>query len=138
MEGDWGGQIYLSIPFALLPDDITFEQIDFALEAIDAESWDCNEGDGRSWNILQDCGFFDDTDEGMADWQKTSMALPFHITPASMFNKEQQKLGGAVGHEAGGLLHDDKMWLHDEFVGKGLEKVNVIRALFCLAPLTSL
>lgn len=43
LEGDWGGQIYLTVPFALVgPNARIFD----LLREIDGHEWSCNEGDG--------------------------------------------------------------------------------------------
>jgi hypothetical protein len=45
LEGDWGGQIYLTVPSHLVGEGA---RVDELLEKLDAFAWDCNEGDGRS------------------------------------------------------------------------------------------
>jgi hypothetical protein len=48
MEGDWGGQIYLTAPVHLLR--CTSSDLASLLAELDAHAWSCNEGAG--------CGFF--------------------------------------------------------------------------------
>lgn len=45
LEGDWGGQIYLTVPSHLVGD---WARVDELLEKLDTHAWDCNEGLGRS------------------------------------------------------------------------------------------
>jgi|GEM_PF-1843866 len=46
MEGDWGGQIYLSVPAAqVFCDEQRLKQL---LAEIDEKEWSCNNGDGTS------------------------------------------------------------------------------------------
>jgi len=48
MEGDWGGQIYLTAPVRLLRCDAP--ELESVLRELDAHAWSCNGGEG--------CGFF--------------------------------------------------------------------------------
>lgn len=45
LEGDWGGQIYLTIPWRLVGPDA---QIDLLLTELDERAWGCNDGGGAS------------------------------------------------------------------------------------------
>lgn len=44
LEGDWGGQIYLTVPWRLLGEDPKVLPL---LKGLDREAWSCNRGDGR-------------------------------------------------------------------------------------------
>ena len=44
LEGDWGGQIYLSVPV----DTVEPGRVEAALCIVDTVEWTCNEGGGRS------------------------------------------------------------------------------------------
>jgi|TARA_Y100000310_G_C20261811_1_gene613974 hypothetical protein len=44
MEGDWGGQIYLSIPVKKIK--CNYNTLKNLLNEIDKKEWECNEGDG--------------------------------------------------------------------------------------------
>ena len=44
LEGDWGGQIYLTVPWNLLGEDAKVLPL---LKGLDREAWACNDGDGR-------------------------------------------------------------------------------------------
>ncbi|MEI7512442.1 MAG: hypothetical protein WCK01_03215 [Candidatus Uhrbacteria bacterium] len=48
LEGDWGGQIYLTV--SSYGTDLT--HLDQLLNELDAIAWSCNEGGGSSWTIL--------------------------------------------------------------------------------------
>ncbi|MBT5338592.1 hypothetical protein HN858_04640 [Candidatus Falkowbacteria bacterium] len=48
MEGDWGGQIYLSVPIRYVGEDVGEQQLQYLLSRIDRQAWSVNEGDGRS------------------------------------------------------------------------------------------
>ena len=50
MEGDWGGQVYLSVPMATV--GATLADIDMLLTEIDHACWSCNEGEGSSWYMV--------------------------------------------------------------------------------------
>ncbi|MEK6949770.1 MAG: hypothetical protein AABX34_06100 [Nanoarchaeota archaeon] len=44
MEGDWGGQIYLSVPVNKIKCD--YQTLKNLLDEIDRKEWECNKGDG--------------------------------------------------------------------------------------------
>lgn len=51
MEGDWGGQIYLTVPAKFVDcDDAALMPL---LEEIDGIAWGCNAGDGKSKYFLE-------------------------------------------------------------------------------------
>jgi hypothetical protein len=64
LEGDWGGQIYLTIPIALLKkfDTNTIRKIGWLHQAIDREQWKSNDDDGRAAQIV----FSTNPDKGVA------------------------------------------------------------------------
>ncbi|WP_289355064.1 hypothetical protein [Paenibacillus sp. S-12] len=45
MEGDWGGQIYLSYPMKYI--NCSEEILHNLLDDLDSIAWDCNEGEGK-------------------------------------------------------------------------------------------
>lgn len=45
LEGDWGGQIYLTVPWSSLGEDPKVLPL---LKGLDREAWSCNRGDGRN------------------------------------------------------------------------------------------
>lgn len=47
MEGDWGGQIYLTAPVRLLRGGAT--ELELVLGELDAHAWSCNDGEGRGF-----------------------------------------------------------------------------------------
>ncbi|MBI5077558.1 hypothetical protein HZB94_04225 [Candidatus Falkowbacteria bacterium] len=54
LSGDWGGQIYLTIPIAMLPKDRKQAEraIRSLLREIDDAEWGSNEGDGRGAEVV--------------------------------------------------------------------------------------
>ena len=48
LEGDWGGQIYLTIPWELVGPNAKVSEL---LRKMDEASWGCNNGDGASFSI---------------------------------------------------------------------------------------
>lgn len=44
LEGDWGGQVYLTVPWSLLGENPNVLPL---LKGLDREAWSCNRGDGR-------------------------------------------------------------------------------------------
>lgn len=117
MEGDWGGQIYLSIPVHLLPASTTFQQLVDVLKYIDDLSWDCNEGDGASMYLVEDRGWIDPDAE--CDWvaeaelgKGVSSALMFHPDAEPEADFPEGAVGGISGGMGGGFLLKDKIWMH--------------------------
>ena len=49
LEGDWGGQIYLTVPWKLLGADPKVLPL---LKSLDREAWSCNRGEGRQAYLL--------------------------------------------------------------------------------------
>lgn len=49
MEGDWGGQIYLTVRLDKLGKDVDPNDL---LRALDTRAWGCNEGEGLSASFL--------------------------------------------------------------------------------------
>lgn len=45
LEGDYGGQIYLTVPKSLVGENADTKTL---LAELDAKAWDCNEGEGAS------------------------------------------------------------------------------------------
>jgi hypothetical protein len=48
LRGDWGGQIYLTVPAKLLGDNAQPLEL---LQKLDEAAWDCNEGEGASMSL---------------------------------------------------------------------------------------
>lgn len=47
-EGDWGGQMYLTVPVALVR-NVDAKKFHALLKTLDAAAWSCNDGMGRSY-----------------------------------------------------------------------------------------
>lgn len=52
MEGDWGGQVYLSVPIKYIGPAVTDAQIVELARKLDKRAWDCNEGDGCDISLV--------------------------------------------------------------------------------------
>lgn len=54
LSGDWGGQIYLTMPTAMLPKNRNRAEnaISSLLKEIDDEEWGCNDADGRGVEVV--------------------------------------------------------------------------------------
>jgi hypothetical protein len=143
-EGDWGGQIYASVPLSMLPADFTVREVDDFLKSLDRVSWESNEGEGASWSIVQDCGVI--RGKVLEDVANEAM-LPGNVLPAEMLREPLDDceprlegwvlVGGVTGGMGGGGLLNDDVWFHHEFVKKGHEEVNRLRALLHIAPRTT-
>lgn len=48
LEGDWGGQIYLTVPVKLIGADSHLEDL---LAELDRQAWGCNNGDGQGIRV---------------------------------------------------------------------------------------
>ena len=52
MEGDWGGQHYLTVPIKHLTKHTSRKAITRTLNIMDKIAWDCNKGDGCSFCFM--------------------------------------------------------------------------------------
>ncbi len=151
-EGDWGGQVYASVPLEVIS-EVTDDQLHAFLSACDDIAWACNEGEGVGTCVVEDRGagpdWDDESDAGcdaIDTWYKLQEAVSAErmCGPADMFKSSVSLLsgltswsavGGVTGGMGGGLLLADDLWLHDEFLRHGADEVNRLRALLNLAPL---
>jgi hypothetical protein len=62
LEGDWGGQIYLTIPWRLVGHDALVGAL---LHWLDWLAWECNEGDGARASLYDPTRHGDDPEEGI-------------------------------------------------------------------------
>ena len=84
MEGDWGGQIYLSIPVKQVKCD--YETLKKLLMELDKIAWDCNEGEG--------CDIYferKESDEGIVGGMGGGMATDC-LWVHEEFNKIKEKI----------------------------------------------
>lgn len=63
LEGDWGGQIYLTIPWRLVGQDALVGAL---LHWLDWLAWECNEGDGARASLYDPAEHGEDPEEGIA------------------------------------------------------------------------
>lgn len=158
-EGDWGGQIYASVPAALVP-NLTAGQAAAFLAACDEIAWSCNEGDGARWFMVADTGRLAPDFRGLSEEARNAAYLnmfeyevadreslagtgmrPAHIyswdVPLAFGLVGWKLVGGESGGMGGGSLLENDLWLHSEFLTHGLARVNRLRGLLGLAPLSS-
>ena len=62
-EGDWGGQIYLTVPSHLVGEEAHVSEL---LMKLDAFAWDCNEGDGCSTYEYDPASFGGTAEDGVS------------------------------------------------------------------------
>jgi hypothetical protein len=94
LKGDWGGQIYLTVPAKLVGRGADIATL---LRELDAAAWSCNEGDGASYYYAK-------------DGRSTLLAKLFKRVGRSDLSRKNWVIGGM----GGGYLTDG-LWLHEEF-----------------------
>ena len=97
MEGDWGGQLYLTVPLTRLGPKANPEQL---LLELDKKAWECNEGDGTRMYLYSPSAMWkqmeaDDDPDEEDPWSP----------------EDAYCISGGMG---GGFCHDG-LWLHTEF-----------------------
>ena len=141
LEGDWGGQIYMTIPLSQLSDDFSLNNALELLRVIDGVECGSNEGEGADLYVFQDCGYI--ATEKM--FAQVMNELGGNLVPASMFETPQtsdgctfQIVGFVSGGMGGGLLLSDRVWMYSSlqqspkldrilsFVGISLEQVSFV------------
>jgi len=93
LEGDWGGQIYLTVPWQFVGRRARIKTL---LTKFDRLAWGCNGGDGSSAYIYR-------KDESHLEMER-----------------EAGCLCGVSGGMGGGGLFEDTPWMHDEFYGQSI------------------
>jgi len=96
LEGDWGGQIYLTVPWSQVGPKARIEQL---LEELDKKAWDCNRGEGASFRLYS-----------------PEAALAQFVSEGNELDEltEIEFRSGVPGGMGGGELHDH-LWTHGEF-----------------------
>ncbi len=116
-SGDWGGQIYATVPVSMLC-DITKVEIAALLRDLDQGAWASNNLEGAdAWVVDLEgpmCGSVADFIPRLEGWRS---------------------LCAIEGGMGGGEFLEGEMWFHDEFLKKGVEEINRLRALLRLSPL---
>ncbi len=163
LEGDWGGQVYATIPVHLMPAWARRKRIRKALRRIDRLNW--KQSDGTSVYVIQDFGPIDtdtmfagvaDNDEATAlilaqealtRAQETAprgvlveytYAEPLDWPDSVTHVHGWKMVGGVTGGMGGGYLLQNEIWLHPHILARGLDEVNHVRTILGVAPLTSL
>ncbi|MFA6476374.1 MAG: hypothetical protein WCV68_03050 [Candidatus Paceibacterota bacterium] len=91
-EGDWGGQIYLTVPLSLIGPRARILTLSRKLDDV---AWDCNEGEGSSIYIYSPSAI-------------TQQIAEFDCDPATDLNH----IPGGMG---GGHISEEAVWIHEEF-----------------------
>jgi len=111
-EGDYGGQIYLTIPVSMIA-SLSEDYLITILIKLDNFCWSCNKGEGGSAHLR-------DVEAQRQEWIKNP-ELRGELT-------EEEYAYGVIGGMGGGMMIDDQLWLHEDLeIQKGW-----IEALFGL------
>ncbi len=158
-EGDYGGQIFLTIPVDMVPAWITRRRMRRLLRYLNGVAWGCCEHpeDGCSVTIFEDPGFCEpddiysmtaeQVDQYVAMCRTELKRLPVGVGMATIYERSfvpetrldgWEVVGGVSGGMGGGGLLDGDLWLHYEFLFRGLDYVNGIRRLLGLKRLETL
>ena len=149
--GDWGGQVFATVPFELVA-DVSEPDIDAFLKACDEIAWPSNEGEGTYRGVVEDRGVCpdldDESDEAAAAldaWDALQDRLdeergcgvammftePLTVCAEPHTWKVVGDVGGGMG---GGLLLENDLWLHNEFLFLGKQRFNRLRAMLGMSP----
>ncbi|MFC1640428.1 hypothetical protein ACFL2D_00080 [Patescibacteria group bacterium] len=99
MTGDWGGEVYLTIPYKLIGRKA---QILALLRMIDKIAWDCNEGEGALVFV-----------ESPEDRKKTFAEEEYDLNDPEQKQEFDETDWYTVGGGMGGGLLQDGLWVHD-------------------------
>ncbi len=163
LEGDWGGQIYATVPAHLMPTWARRKRVRKALAHIDRLNW--KQPDGTQTYIIQDFGPLDATavyagvatEDELAVFLEAREALeraqdaaprgvlvehtpakPISWRDSETYVRGWRPVGGVPGGMGGGALLANDIWLNVSVLMHGLEEVNRVRAILGIAPLASL
>lgn len=92
-EGDWGGQIYLTVPWRLIGQNARLFEL---LRFLDQLAWECNDGEGRSLYL----------------YSPKQLRQRFQ---EQGWNPREVPLKIVSGGMGGGRLLSNRFWLHEEF-----------------------
>jgi len=112
LEGDWGGQIYLTVPVSQVK--VSEGRVLELLKLIDKVSWDCNEGDGASLQIITTRPNMP-VSGGMGGGMHTSDLWMHPMTPKSLRDLAGKFLKGELDklpseNEIAEMQSDRRMW----------------------------
>jgi hypothetical protein len=151
-EGDWGGQIFLTIPVDMVPVWVDRRRLRRLLRLLNGAAWGCQEPeDGASVYIVEDVigEPYWLTDEQSSELWRLNHDRAREIgvqIPDTMFEPFEPEtrlpgwkaVGAVSGGMGGGVLLDGDLWVHYEWLFRGLEQINEIRRLLGLCPMESL
>ncbi len=165
LEGDWGGQVYASVPVRLVPAWGRRKRVRKALALLNRLNWP-GQNDGADVRTYAEFEEFDeraanaafvegadpqpliDATERLAAAEETSErgVLLTYVLPRGQrawterdtYLRSWKLVGHVPGGMGGGCLVDGDLWLHSHVLVLGLETANRVRALLGLPPLASL
>jgi len=109
-DGDWGGQIYFSVPKSMMHKDADVIGL---VVFVDRKEWGCNESEG--WNVC-DRNPLKNYESEKADYESDE---EFEEVWGKPSDTDWNCVGGGMG---GGLLLKDDVWVHPD-IPKELKKV---------------
>lgn len=114
LEGDWGGQIYLTVPWKCVAHGAKIGEL---LRTMNGLAWGCNGHDGVSAYLLRPRSTADIERDAQIDGvscQDVARSCGFD-TWETFVEAQSLFVSGGMG---GGQLLRDCLWLHDEFEGR--------------------
>lgn len=117
LEGDYGGQIYLSVPFQSIARKARIGQL---LREMDTLAWRCNGRCGASARLVRPRSIAELERECPLDdeFTREEVAAAYgHPSWDAFVADNRMFLSGGMG---GGYLRENQLWLHDEFLGRNI------------------
>ncbi len=114
LEGDWGGQIYLTVPWKCVAHHAKIGEL---LRAMNGLAWGCNGHDGvRAWLTHPRSVTKIEQDTQLDGVPREDVAHSFGFESWNAFVEANGLF--VPGGMGGGRLVRDRLWLHDEFEGR--------------------
>jgi len=116
LQGDYGGQIYLTVPLVCIPRR-TMPRIGQLLREMDTLAWGCNGLDGASVRLVRPRTIAElERDCLLDEFTREEVATAYGFESWDAFVAENRMfVSGGMG---GGSLFNRAVWLHEEFLGK--------------------
>ena len=112
LEGDYGGQIYLSVPLQCVARNARIGQL---LREMDTLAWRCNSHYGASARLVRSRSIAE-LERDCGEFAREDVATAFgHESWNSFVAENRMFISGGMG---GGRLSEKQLWLHDEFLGR--------------------
>jgi hypothetical protein len=113
LQGDWGGQIYLTVPWKCVTYNAKIGEL---LRAMNKQAWGCNGQDGvDAWLTRPRSMAKIEQDIQLDGAPREDIAQSFGFANWEAFVETQGLF--VPGGMGGGRLLRDRLWLHDEFEG---------------------